>query len=173
MNWLVSLSTLRHLAVAAALIPGASALLAPSLAAANSCSQCDTRYYLCNRGGASPGERACATERSICYMRCSSESYGAIAFSKRTGRHGFSFGHPGRNAAERRALAECASGSSASDCGVLTWFHDRCAALVVGDNRAYGSAQDASQEAASRKAIELCAQHGGSSCRVVREVCSR
>lgn len=157
------------------------ALLAAHFAApsalADSCqARCDSNYYFCNRGGASPGERSCATGRSTCYTRCrgsSGPSYGAIAFSGSADVHGFSRNHDSRARAEAEALAHCRTwGRGAEDCKVLLWFHDRCAALATGDNGAHGSAHDPQRRAAANRALAECRPLGGASCRIVREVCS-
>jgi hypothetical protein len=154
----------------------AAALAAP-LALANSCqSRCDSNYYFCNRGGASPGERSCATGRSTCYTRCRGSdgpSYGAIAFSGSADVHGFSRNHASRAGAEAEALGHCrAWGRGAADCRVLVWFHDRCAALATGSNGAHGSAQAPQRRTAAQQALAACRPFGGESCKIVRDVCS-
>jgi hypothetical protein len=136
--------------VVAGLTAGGVVLLAAVFAApaamANSChSRCDSNYYLCNRGGASPGERWCATGRSTCYTRCrgsAGPSYGAIAYSGTAAVHGFSRNQGSRARAEAEALGHCrARERDAGDCKVLVWFYDRCAALATGSKGAHGSAR--------------------------------
>src|SRR4051812_16208787 len=82
-------------------------------AARDDCSaRCDSNYYLCLRGGASVGERGCATSRSTCSMGCTltRKSYGAIAYSKSTAAWGTAYHHASQHSAEQRALQECTQG---------------------------------------------------------------
>ncbi len=130
-------------------------------------------------GGASIGERGCATARSICYSRCGSSSesaprrYGAIAFSKSTLGHGSSRNVHSRSEAEARAIEDCrANAASAADCQVMVFFYDHCGALAVGGRGAYGSDHGPSRRAAASKALAHCRPYDGDTCRAVREVCS-
>ena len=155
-----------------------AALAQPILASparANECqTQCEDRYYQCNMGGAWVAEKTCATQRSTCHAACSPQKHGAIAYSKKEKTYGYTTGLASRDAAEKTALAECAAtAGSPTDCTVLLWFYNRCGALALGDNGSYGAAHHATQAGASKKALQHCAPYGGSSCRIVREICSR
>lgn len=62
--------------------------------------------------------------------------FGAIAYSTRTGSHGYSHNFPTRNQAERAALRNCRA--YARDCSVVVYFYNACAALAVGNSYGYG-----------------------------------
>jgi hypothetical protein len=163
-------------AMARAIVLIAAIASVPVAVAQDDCfARCDSNYYLCLRGGASVGERACSTSRSSCSMSCTlaRKSHGAIAYSKSTAAWGAAYHHGSQELAERRARQECTQARpDASDCEVLVWFNNRCAALALGDNRAYGAAQDSNRQVASEKAMAYCRPHGHATCKIVREVCS-
>ena len=63
--------------------------------------------------------------------------FGAIAYSTRTGPHGYSHNFPTRNRAERAALRNCRA--DARDCSVVVYFDNAGAALAaVGNSYGYG-----------------------------------
>lgn len=146
-----------------------------SPAQANECqAQCEDRYYQCNMGGAWVAEKTCATQRSTCYAACSPQKHGAVAYSKKTRTYGYTTGLASREIAEKTALTECAATEgSPTDCTVLIWFYNRCGAIALGDNGSYGAAHHATQAGAAKEALQHCAPYGGSSCSIVREICSR
>jgi hypothetical protein len=96
------------------------------------------------------------------------EYYGAIAYSPRTGAHGWSFNHPSRTAAEKVALSNCKK--LAPDCKTQVWFKNACGALAVGAD-GFGTAWGNPQQAADDEAFKLCAKHS-KACAVIRRVCS-
>ncbi len=95
--------------------------------------------------------------------------YGAIAFSPGTGAHGYSYGAGSRGQAERVAMSNCRG--YASDCRVLVYFQNACAALAVGSGNGYGFAWAGSRGQAENRAMREC-RNRTSSCRVIRWVCS-
>jgi hypothetical protein len=163
-----------RLAATAALLAVGS--VSPAAAASACYARCDNNYYLCNRGGASPGERSCSTARSTCYMGCGQarDRFGAIAYSKSTTAYGESYRHDTREQAEQRAREECAiRGPGARDCEVLVWFNKSCGALALGRNGAYGADHDEDPAVATQKAMAHCRPFGAASCAVVSKICSR
>ena len=94
--------------------------------------------------------------------------YGAIAYSPRTGAHGWALNHPSRSAAEKVAVANCSQ--HAPDCKTQVWFKNACGALATGKG-GFGTAWGNPQKAADNEALKLCAKHA-KGCSVVRRVCS-
>ena len=96
------------------------------------------------------------------------EHYGAIAYSPSTRAHGWSYDHPSRDHAERRALDRCRR--HAGDCIVAVRFHRACGALAVGPD-GYGSGWGATRMLAQGYALRSCARYSDG-CSVVRWVCT-
>ena len=96
------------------------------------------------------------------------EYYGAIAYSPRTGAHGWANDHPARPNAEKAALANCRK--FAKDCQVLVWFKNACGAVAVG-SKGYGWAWGDKESAAEIEALKNCSQHTVG-CTVHRLVCT-
>ena len=78
--------------------------------------------------------------------------YGAIAFSRSTGRYGWSHHADDRSAAERLALQHC----QASDAMIVAWGQSTFLALALADDGAYGWAWDSARNNAARRAIANC-----------------
>lgn len=100
------------------------------------------------------------------------DSFGAIAFSDITRSHGYSYNYATQAAAEARALRECESVSGTGDCRVLVWFRNACAAMARGTNGAVGTGWGANQALANRYAVQSCNGYGGTSCQIIRQVCT-
>lgn len=164
---------MRARCLAAALLAvqlGFQAFLA-SPALADCTSACQSDYWACTAGF---DERDCATTRSICYLRCSTNSFGAISYSDATGAYGWSNGHPSRQAAEMTALSYCRTQDGApEDCRILTWFRFSCAALARDPEGPYGADWGQTKHEAAAKAIAICQQYGGASCEIEASICSR
>ena len=96
------------------------------------------------------------------------ELFGAIAFSPRTGAHGWSTGNTSRGEAEIDAQANCLK--HASDCQLATWFRDACGALAVG-RAGWGAHWGNNQQEAEAAAIDACKQHTRN-CKVVEWQCT-
>ena len=96
------------------------------------------------------------------------ELFGAIAFSPRTGAHGWSTGNTSRGEAEIDAQANCLK--HASDCQLATWFRDACGALAVG-RAGWGAHWGNNREQAEAAAIDACRQHARN-CKVVQWQCT-
>jgi|GEM_PF-3191575 len=93
-------------------------------------------------------------------------AYGAISRSARTGRIGWSYGYSSLGEAQLAATNSCGE----SDCLVVAWEQNRCAALVEGAG-AWGSASGVNVADAEARALDACAAEGGYGCRLVRWVC--
>jgi hypothetical protein len=96
------------------------------------------------------------------------EHYGAIAYSSTTKAHGWARDYPGRSAAEKAAVANCAQ--HAADCSPVLWFRNACGALATGPKGA-GWAWAHAQEAADRDALNACAKHSRA-CTVKQRFCT-
>jgi uncharacterized caspase-like protein len=94
--------------------------------------------------------------------------YGAIAYSRSTGVHGFSYDHASQGTAEEAAVAKCAE--HAPDCKALVWFRDGCGALAEG-KRSYASAWENSRKGAELFALEECSRRT-TDCQIKRWVCT-
>jgi len=94
--------------------------------------------------------------------------YGAIAYSPRSGAHGWASNHPSRKAAENVALSNCRK--HAPDCKTQVWFKNACGALATGKG-GFGTAWGSVPNAVDDEALKLCAKHA-KECAVVRRVCS-
>lgn len=96
------------------------------------------------------------------------DSYGAIAYSPRSGSAGWSHSFDTRRGAERQAMNGCTR--YARDCRVAIWFVNACGAVAVGPD-GWGSGWGSDQRRAEREAIRSCSGHSHA-CRVLRWQCS-
>jgi hypothetical protein len=96
--------------------------------------------------------------------------WGAIAFSRSTGAHGYSHNYATRGAAERRAISGCQR--HGRGCQIAVYFANACGALAVGRGNGYGVAWSAGRQDAINRAVRACNGYT-SGCRIVRWVCSR
>lgn len=95
------------------------------------------------------------------------DRFGAIAYSKSTGRFGSSWNQSNRFSAERSAMSSCGR----SDCRVLLWFQNGCGALAV--NRNGGHAWNLGRSLYEAKLLtsnRCTSQYGG--CKLICSVCS-
>jgi len=99
------------------------------------------------------------------------DSYGAIARSPSTQDKGYSWNYSNQKAAETRALSECESVSSASDCQVLVWTRNACMSIAEGSNGAAGSAWSVESTKAEALAKKVCQDYQGVNCQVTRTIC--
>ncbi len=98
--------------------------------------------------------------------------YGAIAYSRTTGAHGFSYNYTTRSVAQGQALRQCESRSGRGDCRVQIWFRNACGVVAVGRNGAFGSGWGSDVGRAQQYAAQTCQNYGGTQCRVVRWACT-
>jgi len=98
-------------------------------------------------------------------------AYGAIAYGRSSGAWGASDHWADRAKAESAALARC--GEHGSDCEVIVWFKNQCAAVAAaGPATAYWGLGDG-LGAARGNALSNCSKQGGTNCRVQADQCSR
>lgn len=67
-------------------------------------------------------------------IRIDPDTFGAIAYSPKTGKYGYAWNQTTRRAAERVAVAECKE----DDAKLLTWVQFGWAVLVIAEDKAYG-----------------------------------
>jgi len=83
----------------------------------------------------------------------SSGGYAAIAYSRTTGKWGYSHGYGSRAGAEQAALGRC----TVDDAEILVWTRNAWCALALGDDKSfYGWAWAGSASEAKRLALEKC-----------------
>lgn len=99
-----------------------------------------------------------------------SDQYGAIAFSKSTSAHGYSYDYYNRATAEKRAVSECNKRAGSDDCKVVIWFKNACGALAVGDSGS-GAEWGETAEVALFKSLASCVQIS-SHCEIVSWACT-
>jgi hypothetical protein len=98
------------------------------------------------------------------------DRYGAIAYSRHTGRYGYWKGAESREGAQRHALDSC----ERRDCKVEVWFRNSCGALATGEGgQVTGWAHDTNLHEAEEMAVRACRNEGGRHCRVLISSCSR
>lgn len=94
------------------------------------------------------------------------DRFGAIAYSKSSGRYGYGFGKTSRSDAENAALQECGS----SDAFIAVWAKNRWIALAAGYGTTYGYGWSGESEAdAQSRSLSACSEHG-SGCHVLVSV---
>jgi hypothetical protein len=93
--------------------------------------------------------------------------FGAIAYSKSTGRFGSSWQVPNQFDAEERAVSAC----NRPDCRPVVWFKNGCGALARARNGAIVYAWSGSITDAKLRASNRCTAQWGS-CKLICSVCS-
>ena len=94
--------------------------------------------------------------------------FGAIAYSKSTGKTGYSYGYNDIQTANQRAINGCGE----SDCEVTAVFWNGCGALAKGRNGSTGWATAGSRCEAESKALREC-NSVDSDCKVICWACSK
>jgi hypothetical protein len=102
----------------------------------------------------------CSGVQATCSSRCRDEGpggggqvYGAIAYSKKKGVYGYSYGWNSQKKAEAVALKNCKD--SGPGCKSVVWFYNSCAAVASdGPHVTWGQADTAS--AAIKDAVDKC-----------------
>lgn len=97
--------------------------------------------------------------------------YGAIAYSRSTQGHGYSYDYRDQASAETWALQECARASGGRDCQVVISFRNACGALAKSPRGSYGSGWGNNRTLAEGYAVQSCSQHDRG-CQVLRWVCT-
>ena len=94
--------------------------------------------------------------------------FGAIAYSPRSGAHGWANDQPSREAAAKAALSGCSK--HAKDCRPVVWFKNACGALAV-SAKVYGWGWGTTQTLADTQAMKACSEYA-KGCRVKRRLCT-
>jgi hypothetical protein len=96
------------------------------------------------------------------------EYFGAIAYSPKSGAHGWAKDHRSRAAAEKAALKACRE--HAKDCRSAVWFKNGCGAIAVTAKRYYWG-WGTTQALADRAAMKACSKQG-KECKVTIQACT-
>ncbi len=92
----------------------------------------------------------CSTE---CRNAAKEKSYGAIAYSAKTGAYGFSDGRENKKKAEQAALKFCKQ--HGSGCKIQVWFYNSCGAVAAAGKKVeWGQAATARE--AAEQAMDKC-----------------
>lgn len=95
--------------------------------------------------------------------------FGAIAFSQKTGAHGWSRDNPSQRKAEVDAMFECRK--YGRGCEVATWVRNGCAALAVGNGDGWGGDWGQNRRDAEQKALRRCFDNT-TNCQIRRSICT-
>jgi len=102
-------------------------------------------------------------------VAAAADVFGAIAYSKSTGKWGYSYDYSSREEAESAAVGNC----DRNDCVVKSWFKNSCGALAKASNKALGYSWGApDRERAERIALSKCRERG-SRCRIITWACTK
>ena len=96
-------------------------------------------------------------------------AFGAIAFSPSTGAYGYSHGASSQAKAEQTAARHCKA--RASDCRIIVFVKNGCAALAVGKGNRYGYGWTDTRPKAENRAMSECKSRT-SGCKIRSWVCS-
>lgn len=141
-------------------------------AAADCVSDCQASTYC---GGSSYD---CSRELSMCYSRCSSDSYdsapageyGAIAYDKDSWAYGLADESPDKDSARKSAMRFCSK--HGDDCRIVETFSNTCAAVAEDNAGVVGWGTDDNRQKAMDEAVEECDEESDDgSCRVVLKHC--
>ena len=125
----------------------------------------------CWSGGSVSNPQRCSNMPELCHIQCraSSNTWGAIAYSRKEKISGWSYEQTDKAAAERVALQACVKEGGAK-CNVETSFNNLCGAIAVdGDEVFWGTA--ATKTAAQQRAMSECARPGSKKCAVEASIC--
>jgi Domain of unknown function (DUF4189) len=150
------------------LLLSAAALIAMTNAARADCmDSCMSRKWCGTQYESGEVSGYCDTMQADCQAYCrshSSDAFGALAYSLKTGQTGWAASYDTQDAADQKAVGSC----GADDCGVVVRFDDACAALAANGNGRYATRVGSSQMDAEGLALEAC----GGDCRVEVWSCS-
>lgn len=138
----------------------------------------ETCYDYCTDGCPAGPEDSRSECTDNCAVRCSpggdldetrpwsSTTYGAIAYDADNVAYGWSFKMNSGEAAEKKALSNCAN--YGDSCKVVVTFSNSCAAVAAGEKKHYATGQGSSREEAQSKAMAAC----GGNCEIKAWSCS-
>ena len=98
--------------------------------------------------------------------------FGAISYSAATRLHGLARDFGNERDAVVRALSACETHARSGDCRILVTFRNACGALAESPDGAYGTGWGVDTARASTYAGEVCADGGGTACRVTQVICT-
>jgi hypothetical protein len=117
---------------------------------------------------ASPG--SCNNQSELCNIECSTDSWGAIAYSWKDKTAGWSYGKTNRPDAVRMAMQACTKDGGAR-CILQTSFNGMFGSVAAdGDLVAWGNAD--TKPNAQQRALAECAKIGGKKCALEATMCS-
>jgi len=112
----------------------------------------------------------CNNKPELCNIECSTDSWGAIAYSWKEKISGWSYGKSNRTDAVRMAMQACVK-EGGSKCILQTSFNGICGSVAAdGDLVAWGTG--GTRAGAQQRALAECAKTGGKKCAVQASVCS-
>ena len=124
----------------------------------------------CWSGGSITMPDYCHNRPELCNIECSTDSWGAIAYSWKDKTAGWSYGKTNRPDAVRMAMQACAKEGGAR-CILQTSFDGMCGSVAAdGDLVAWGNAD--TKPNAQRRALAECAKIGGKKCALQATICS-
>lgn len=97
------------------------------------------------------------------------KSFGAIAYSRKDGAYGYSYGWERRKKAEGVALKNCKD--HGDHCKVAVWFYNQCGA-VAADGKKVGVGLGETKTAAGQDALKNCSKFGKKNCEIKTAICS-
>jgi hypothetical protein len=148
-------------------------LVWPALLSADVDESCVTKCMEgsgCWSGGSVTMPDYCSNRPELCNIECSTDSWGAIAYSWKEKASGWSYGQSNRTDAVRMAMQACAKEGGAK-CILQTSFNGICGSVAAdGDLVAWGNAD--TKPHAQQRALAECARLGAKKCALQAAVCS-
>ena len=124
----------------------------------------------CWSGGSVTNPDHCRNQPVLCNIECSTDSWGAIAYSWKEKISGWSYGKSNRTDAVRMAMQACVK-EGGSKCILQTSFNGICGSVAAdGDLVAWGNAD--TKPDAQRRALAECARLGAKKCALQATMCS-
>lgn len=148
------------------ILAGTSVVLALSLSA-------PARAQVCHEECSDYYEGTCSQYTTTCTNpEPPKPSFGAIAYGRKSGAWGYSYGWGDRDKAESVAIENC--GKNGKDCEVMVWYDRKCGAVAARSDTtaAYWGLGDGAG-AANSQALSQCTKDGGKNCEVKVSKCSR
>jgi hypothetical protein len=87
-------------------------------------------------------------------VKAAKNTYAAIAYSRSTGKYGFTYQQPTLEAAKADALRRC----EGNDARIVVWTRNGWCALAKGADGTFGAASAPSQQEAEKDALGDCAK---------------
>lgn len=116
---------------------------------------------------------ACRDQEHRCEIQCegkNKKSYGAIAYSAKDKRAGWSYGFEDLSKAKKNALDNCSKQGSA--CQLWVWYANSCGAIAADGKIVTWGTSDIKRNA-DQRALSECAKAGGKKCAIEVSQCSR